>query len=183
MTLQIPDEAARNLRSLVARHMVVFEARPAYQMVEGHRAAIGYDVELAGTHSEAVLHGEEPAPWPGCERCIAVFADLEQIANAVLPPSDRPSRYEVGRFRPSLSYDRKRQSPRVVRPDVILTIEIRHREGFLEPTDPCEDHCLSDITRALRSLGVQEGTWSSAKARYFERQVEEHQDVGASEPR
>lgn len=172
----IPEDVANGLRTLVDRHLAVFEKRPAYQIgPDGKRDEIGYDVELAGTHSEAVLEGREAHPFPGCERCVAVYDDLSQIARAVLPPSDRPSRYEITRFRPGLSYDRKRRpKPTIDRPDVTLTIEIRHRADYFAPIDHCEDQCLHDIIAGLRSLGVQEGTWSPMRARFFHEELEEH---------
>lgn len=136
---------------------------------------------LAGTHSAAVLEGREPHPIPGCERCVAVYRDLDEIAEAVLPLGDRASRYEIRRFDSSLSYDPKRRpKPGIDRPDVRLTIEIRHREDYFAPIDPCEDRCEHEIIAGLRSLGVQEGTWSPATARYFHQQLLER---ASPEPR
>ncbi len=174
-TATIPEEIANPLRELADRHMVVFEARPTYQLVDGERVENGYDVELAGTHSEAVLEGKEPHPTPGCERCRAVARDLEQIAAAVLPRGERASRYEL-HVEPGLTYDPKRRPrPGVDRPDVTLTIEIRHAEKFFAPVDACEDLCLHDIVAGLRSLGVQEATWSPTRARHFRERLAEHQ--------
>src|SRR5262249_6566750 len=145
----------------------------AYSMDSGQRMQIGFDVELCGTHSQGVLDGHEPAPSPGCERCVRVWEHLNEIGRAVLPPEDRQSGYYIERFRPALSYYVKRRPrPNVDRPDVELVIEIRHREGFNREVDPCESRCLQDIVSSLRSLGVQEGTWNEYRAQLFRRDHE-----------
>jgi hypothetical protein len=159
----------QHLRDLVARHKVVFELRPAYEMVGGHRLQVGFDVEVCGTHSQGVLEGHEPQPMPGCERCVAVFRDLVEIAKTSLPPEDRPTGYYIEPFDYSLHYFTKRRpGANRDRPDVMLTIEVRHREGFDREVDPCESRCAQEITGNLRALGVQEGTWSDYRAQVFE---------------
>src|SRR5262249_39247552 len=102
---------------------------------------------------------------PGCQRCVAVWDDLCEIATAVLPPEDRPTGYHVEPFDRSLHYFTKRRpSPTRDRPDVELNIEVRHREGFNREVDPCESRCVQEIIAELRDLGVQEGTWNEHRA-------------------
>lgn len=155
-------------------HKVVFEARPVYAIDDDdRRIQIGFDIEICGTHGQGVLDGHEPQPAPGCERCVAVFQDLVDIARAVLPPEDRPTGYYVEPFDHSLHYFSKRKpAPNRERPDVQLNIEVRHREGFNREVDPCESRCVQEIIAGLRTLGAQEGTWNEYRAQLFDR---EHQ--------
>jgi hypothetical protein len=163
----------KHLRDLVGEHKAVFEVRPAYSVYTGERMQVGFDVELCGTHSQAVLDGHESSPTPGCERCVRVWEDLREIASAALPAEDRPSGYYIEAFQPAISYYTKRRPrPTVDRPDIELVIEIRHRQGFNREVDPCESRCLQDILATLKSLGVQEGTWNEYRAAIFQR---EHQ--------
>ncbi len=159
-----------HLRELVARHKVVYELHPAYAIVGDERRQVGFDVEISGTHGQGVLEGHEPQPAPGCERCLGVFRDLVQIARASLPPEDRPTGYYIEPFDHSLHYFKKRRpSANRDRPDVLLTIEVRHREGFDREVDPCEARCVQDIIASLRTLGAQEGTWNDYRAQLFDR--------------
>lgn len=156
-----------HLRELAERHKVVFEVRPNYA---GKHVQIGFDIELYGTHSEAVLEHREPMPEPGCPRCQEVWNHLDELARAVLPPDDRESDYRVEYFNASLSFDKKRRvHANLDRPDVKLVIEVRHREGYNLPADACETRCVQDMIAALRHLGVQEGSWNEWKAQMFRR--------------
>ena len=158
---------ASQLYDLVERHEVVFEVHPENAIVNGNRLQIGFDVDLYGTHSEAIVEHREPMPVPGCSRCEEVWNDLQQIAASVLPPDDRESTYRIDSFDGTLSFDRKRRQGRFDRPDIRLVIEVRHREEYLRPADACESRCVEDIVAALRRLGVQEGAWNRWKARIF----------------
>jgi hypothetical protein len=166
--LKIDLSVMRRLVDLVQGHKVVYEVHPALSVVTGQSVQVGFDIELYGTHGAAVLEGHEPAPSPGCERCVRVWHDLREVASSVLPPNDRASRYEIVSFDHSLHYDRKRKpTPTIDRPDVRLSIELRHRDVYNLPVDACESLCLDEITAALRSLGVQEKTWSEQRGRIF----------------
>jgi hypothetical protein len=162
----------RRLVELAQEHKAVYEVHPAVSVASGQSVQVGFDIELYGTHGAAVLEGHEPAPSPGCERCVRVWHDLRDVASAVLPPDDRASRYEIVSFDHSLHYDRKRKPrPTIDRPDVKLLIELRHRDVYNRPVDPCESLCLDEIKAALRSLGVQEQTWSDYRAALFLRDL------------
>jgi hypothetical protein len=39
--------------------------------------------------------------------------------------------------------------------------------------NPCESLCLDEITAALRSLGVQEKTWSDYRSKIFSNEFED----------
>lgn len=159
-----------HLRDLVAQHKVVYELRSAYAIVADKRRQVGFDVEICGTHSQGVLEGHEPQPAPGCERCLAVFHDLVEIAKASVPPEDRPTGYYIEPFDHALHYfNKRRPSASQDRPDVMLTVEVRHREGFDREVDPCESRCVQDIIASLRTLGAQEGSWNDYRAQLFNR--------------
>ena len=140
------------LKQLVVRHKVCWEVVPIWNVPRGGgQVKIGFEVDLFGTHD----HPKEP-PLPGCEECHTVFSDLRRIASAVLPPSDRPSRYAIGPYEASIALSPHRH----MRKDVVLAIEIVHRDRFDRDIDDCETRCLHDIETALRALGACSGVWS-----------------------
>jgi hypothetical protein len=152
-----PDSAANTeessfLKQLVTRHQVCWEVMPIWHVPLGGRSVkIGFEVDLFGTHD----HPKHP-PTPGCEECQTVFSDLRRIASAVLPPSDRPSRYVIRPYDASIALSSRRH----MRKDVVLAIEIAHRDGFDRDIDDCETRCLRDIESALQALGACLGDWS-----------------------
>jgi hypothetical protein len=78
--------------------------------------------------------------------------DLRRIALEVVPRDDRPSRTEVGPFRPAL------YESRVVpeSDEVSVTIRLFHRDGYDRPVDVCEERCLKEIRSRLLALGIPE---------------------------
>jgi hypothetical protein len=156
-----------HLYDLVHEHQVVFELRPTNAIVHHERSQIGFDLELYGTHGASVLEHREPMPPPGCARCQSVWDDLHEIADAVLPPDDRQSTYRIEFYDGAVSFDRKRRTNGFDRPDIQLVIEVRHREGYNLPVDAFETRCVQEMIAALRSLGVQECSWSEWKAKVF----------------
>lgn len=116
---------------------------------------IGFEVDLFGTHDHP-----KQQPTPGCDECHEVFTDLHRIATAVLPPSDRESRYVIEPYDVSISFSPRR----TMRKDVSVAIDIIHRGPFDQAIDPCEVHCLHDIEGALRALGACPSAWTSGHA-------------------
>lgn len=155
------DTAAETLESsvlkqLVVHHKVCWEVAPIWHVTPGgRRVKIGFEVDLFGTHD----HPKQP-PSPGCEECHRVFSDLRRIASAVLPPSDRPSGYIIRPYDASIALSSRRH----MRKDVVLTIEIVHRDQFDRDLDECETRCLHDIESALQALGACSGDWSSPRS-------------------
>jgi hypothetical protein len=146
------------LRELVLRYRVTYDIRPAHTALPDRLLTIGYDVELLGTHppGSRVLA-------PGCPLCVEVWRALRRIALAVLPSdTHRISRYELEPFDRALHMD---MGARDHREDVVLPVEVRHKEGYNEPADVCEERCLHEITADLRALGVQSGRWREPDAR------------------
>lgn len=146
-----PDELAA-LKDLVVRHKVCWEVVPIWHIPHpGERMKIGVEVDLYGTHD----HPKRP-PIAGCEECHIVVDDLRRIANAVMPPSDRASRYVIEPYDVSISFSPRRR----MRKDVTVAIDIVHRGPFDRNIDECEVHCLHDIESALRAFGACPGSWS-----------------------
>jgi hypothetical protein len=157
MSLQ-PDKLAR-LRALVNQHKVVYEVHPESSMATGQRLAVGFNIELYAKHSAHDVNLRPPSP--GCDRCVELWEYLQEIGAAVMPPSDRQSRYQIEGFRPALGYDPKRQQGHDRgSPDVELVLTIRHRDEYNADVDACERGCLDEIVASQKSLGVQEGSWS-----------------------
>ncbi|MCI0408644.1 MAG: hypothetical protein L0191_08780, partial [Acidobacteria bacterium] len=77
------------------------------------------------------------------------------IAEAILPPEGRPSRYEMDPYDQSIHHSYARGD----RHDVSLTIRIFHREDFENPLDACQERCLSEMLRRLKELGAGEIRW------------------------
>ena len=152
-----PDSAAVTeessvLKQLVTRHQVCWGVVPIWHVPQGRgKVKIGFEVDLFGTHD----HPTQP-PSPGCEECHTVFSDLRRIAMAVMPPSDRASRYDIEPYDVSLHFSPRRK----MRKDVVVAIDIAHRDRFDRDIDDCEVHCLRDIERALRALGACPDSWS-----------------------
>jgi len=145
------DDVA-SLKELVARHKVCWEVVPIWNVqLGGGQVKTGFEVDLFGTHD----HPRQP-PTPGCDECHTVFSDLSRIANAVLPPSDRLSRYDIEPYDVSLHLSPRRN----MRKDVVVAIDIVHRDCFDGEVDECETHCLHEIESALRTLGACLGVWS-----------------------
>lgn len=140
------------LKQLVVRHKVCWEVVPIWHVpLGGGKVKIGFEVDLFGTHDHP-----KQSPLPGCQECHTVFSDLRRIANAVLPPSDRPSRSVIEPYEASIVLSPRRD----MRKDVVLAIELVHRDRFDRDVDECETRCLRDIESALRALGVCPGIWS-----------------------
>ena len=138
---------------LARKYRAYYSARAAIEWVDGHRLAVGYDLELLGTEES-----HAGASSPGCLTCEAVWKALRQIALASLPEaSERESLWTIDPFDRALHV--APTSERTPRDDVRLTLELRHKGEVFEPVDGCEDACLRDMIAALRALGVQKERW------------------------
>ena len=147
-TLSIDDS---ELKALVQRHQVCFESYPIWNVpLGGGKVAIGYELDLIGTHD----HPQYPAS-PGCEECKPVRRALLAIATAILPPSDRVSRYAMEPFETAIHFSPRRK----MRKDVILVIDIMHRDQFDLPVDECEMRCLREMKEKLKTLGARPDQW------------------------
>ncbi|HEX2917610.1 MAG TPA: hypothetical protein VHN81_03775 [Edaphobacter sp.] len=138
--------AVAELKQLIERHAVRYELWPHYEIADGKRVIVGFDLELYGTHD----HGETRLS-PGCRHCSETFADLRRVAEWILPKERRPSQYEFAPF------DRSLNASAGGRFEVVLPIRIGHRHGFFDPVDDCEERCLKEMQQKLAELGVSCG--------------------------
>lgn len=146
-----PSVDHTDVRDLIQRHKVCFESYPIFHVpLGGGKFAIGYELDLIGTHD----HPRQP-PSPGCDECRSVRRALLIIANAILPPGDRASRYMIEPYEVAIHFSPRRK----MRKDVILAIDIIHRDRFDLPADTCETRCLREMREKLKELGALPERW------------------------
>lgn len=145
-----PNTAILNV--LVEKHAIQYQSWPAYEIVDGERVHVGYDLELCGVHASD-HDGTSTELRPGCGRCLAVWRDLRAVADAVIPPETTGSDYRIRRFDSSWHFDGRMLSGGPIR--VQLIVEIRNRAGGLAPEIDCERRCLERMTEDLRRLAVK----------------------------
>jgi hypothetical protein len=144
-------DASDGIKDLVQRHKVCFESYPIWHVPPGGgKVAIGYELDLIGTHDHP-----QHSPGPGCDECIPVRRALLAIAAAILPPNDRVSRYAMEPFETAIHFSPRRK----MRKDVILAIDIMHRDRFDLPVDECEKRCLREMREKLKELGARPDQW------------------------
>lgn len=142
------------LREIARRHKTCYEVWPEWSTKDGRRITIGFELELCGVNEDAVQNGSHPVA--GCPHCSHTYNELRQIAEWVLPPEERPSRYEIHAFDHALH---QAPSKRQRRSEVVVTIVIMHRRDFNRPVDDCESLCLKEMRQRLSQLGIREDVW------------------------
>ncbi len=153
MTIQHDPFATHDteLKDLVQRHKVCFESYPIWHVpAAGGRIAIGYELDLIGTHD----HPAHP-PAAGCIECRPVFQALTTLAHGIMPPNGRASRYAIEPYDVALHFSPRRK----MRKDVIVAIDIVHRQQFDRSVDECEIHCLAEMKEKLKALGAKPFQW------------------------
>lgn len=140
--------SAGDIKNLIEKHRVCFESWFEYAMVEGVRTHIGYALRLSG------INRHEPGEHsvPGCARCRQTYADLCRIARWILPPDDRASQYRIEPFDSSFHIAKARNH----REEVVVTIQVLHRDQPDCPADECEMRCLKEMREKLKEFGVME---------------------------
>lgn len=141
------SDSIRQLKAIIEKHTVRYQVWPRYEMNDGNRVMVGFDLELHGAHD----HGNTSSS-PGCHLCTETFADLRQIAEWILPKEERPSQYDLAPFDQSLYGSSKGPL------EIVLPIRIQHRHDFFGPVDDCEQRCLKEMEQVLAELGVPRGT-------------------------
>jgi hypothetical protein len=128
-----------------SRH-VHFDVEPEIVVRGSERVKVGFQVHLWAIHPNGAR------AHPGCPKCWSLVEDLRRIAEEVVPAAERPSRTELGPFRPAL------YESRVVAgsDEVCVTIRLIHRDGYDRPIDACQERCLKEIRARLRVLGIRE---------------------------
>ena len=144
------ESTRQRLTGLVERFEVCWEVRSDCYYVKQRIRQVGFQLELTGTHEEGVEH-----PSPGCQHCLNVWQALKEISDWIIPKEIRDSEYNVYPFDQTIRYCKERR----FRPDVSLSIWIRHRSGFDREVDACEVRCLNEMTEKLQQLGARKGKW------------------------
>lgn len=148
------NHSETHLAELVRLYRVCWEVWPEVIVVDYKQRQVGFELELSGAHEFGGRHGD-----PDCPACRQVFLALQAIATYILPPEDRPSKYEVEPYQQGLRYATVRGN----RPDVTLTVKVLHRRGFDQPVDACEVRCLEEMKSRLKQLGACERQWNYAR--------------------
>jgi hypothetical protein len=133
------------LRRLIREHEVCFELLPHYEVNEGAKVQVGFDLTLYGRRSR-LCHAD-----PGCPECFKVYEGLKEVALSAMPPD---ARYEVGPFDASFHLRPENH----FEPQVMLVVEILHGETF-EAVDETERKQANAISEALTLLGAQQRVW------------------------
>lgn len=139
------------LNTFVREHRVCWEVLPELLPVPDEQPLqIGFNLELYGAHA----HGTDP-PRPGCEQCGTILDHLREIAEWILPKTERPSRYEIDVSDNVILYDPVRHN----RSEVTVTIKILHRARLDAPVDACEVFCLHEMQSKLKEIGARYRNW------------------------
>ena len=136
-------DVIKGLKEIIRKHTVRYEVWPHFEINDGKRVMVGFDIELYGTHD----HGATRLS-PGCRLCTETYTDLQRLAEWILPKDQRPTQYEIPAFDQSLHASRGGQF------EVVVPIRIEHRHGFFEPVDACEEQCLNEMLGKLTEIGV-----------------------------
>jgi hypothetical protein len=140
---------AEDIKNLIERHRVCFESWYEYAMTEEVRCHTGYALRLSGVNK----HETDEHPVPGCDFCRQTYNDLCRIARWILPPGDRASKYRIEPFDSSFHFAKTRGH----REEVVVTIQVLHRDETDRAADECELRCLKEMREKLKELGVLEG--------------------------
>jgi len=139
-----------DIRNLIKTHRVCFESWYEYAMVDGVRTHVGYALRLSGVNK----HENGDHSVPGCSYCRQTYLDLCCIASWIQPPNDRASWYRIEPFDASFHVA---PGGRGRRQEVVVTIQVLHRDTPNRPADECEKRCLKEMSEKLKKLGVMEG--------------------------
>ncbi len=136
---------------------MVWEVWPVtFVLKGGGTRQVGYELLLSGAHEH-----DWDRPNPGCEKCLAIFRDLQEVAQWIIPKVERDSQYEIEVFDHAIHYAPERGN----RPDVSLSIKILHRERLERPLDECEAFCLNEMKGKLAHIGAQYRQWRESVSR------------------
>jgi hypothetical protein len=136
------------LKQDVERFEVCWESFPELSGANHQRRAIGFMIELYGTHDRT-----DVVPTAGCIHCIPVLQALLQIAEFVVPDDWRDS-LDALRAHSGIEYAKERGG----RPDVVVAITmIPRREG--DPDANAIARCLAGVKQRLEELGTCERSW------------------------
>ena len=133
------------LRRWIRKHEVCFEILPHYEVHEGAKLQVGFDLTLYGRRRRQCRSD------PGCPHCFKVYEGLKEVALQAIPLGVR---CEIGPFDASFHLRPENR----FEPEVMLVVEILHGATF-EAVDEAERHQAKDVSGALTLLGVQHRVW------------------------
>lgn len=147
--IEIASVTAEEIKNLIEKHRVCFESWYEYEMVGGIRCHTGYALRLSGINNPATSEHAVP----GCLYCQQTYADLLCIAKWILPPDNRESQYKIEPFDSSFHIANTRGH----REEIVVTIQVLHRDDSDRPADECELRCLNEMKGRLKKFGVMDG--------------------------
>lgn len=121
---------------------------PDWALVDGRKVQVGFELELCEACPTAT---ERSSTVSAYQDWAATFDNLKRIARAIVPRGNAVATAQL------LPYDHSlHESPRRgFRPEVTLTIRIRHSNGSDEPVDDCEKSYLRLMEQRLSERGIQ----------------------------
>ena len=144
-----------SVKDLIEKHRVCYEWCNEYDMVNDVRTSIGYSLRLYGCNIKHEVDGGcETEPVPGCPVCRKTYDDLVCVARWILPTEKRESQYKIEPFDSAFHFAPRRG----LREEIVVSIQIVHREDPGLPKDECEGRCLNEMCANLKRLGVLEGS-------------------------
>jgi hypothetical protein len=135
----------QKLRECIRRHKVFWKAWPEFAVWGSERRQVGFRLGLFGTHDRP-----SKSPIAGCPECWKVYRCLHDLALWLLPTEEEESELHISVYDASLIYNGERR-------EILVTIEITHRNGF--DSSACEARCLADIEKTLLRLGAPQDQW------------------------
>lgn len=141
-----PEQETSELVDIARAHHVHFDVEPEVVVRPRERVKVGFEVRLWAVHARGAR------ALPGCAKCRELAADLLRIAEWAAPTGELTTRIEIEPFHAALY-----ESTVVPGADeVAIAIRLIHRDGYDRPIDACEERCLKEIRRRLRTLGIAE---------------------------
>ncbi len=138
------------MRAWIREHRVCWELSPRVEFDQHRCVQVGFDLTLLARHPEALGDG------PGCETCRRHYETLREIALAVVPKDEGPTRCELTPFDASVHL---RPETRWT-PEIELNMAILHRDGTFNGVDEDERRCAAAMEERLRRLGARPRAWS-----------------------
>ncbi len=136
---------ADGLRTWIREHRVCWELSPRFELHLHERVQVGFDLTLLARHPQGLGDG------PGCRTCRRHYETLREIALAVVPKDEGPTRCELTPFDASVHL---RPETRWT-PEIELNMAILHRAGTFNGVDEDERRCAAAMEERLRRLGAR----------------------------
>lgn len=137
------------LQEWVRSHHVTWERQPRYELSDGRKVHVGYDVALFAQHPQP-LHD-----CPGCDECLRIHRSLRDVASAALKDLRPHGGLAVAPYIPTLAMRAESDWA----PEVELDVEV-FQQGPVTESDADEDACIHAMENELRRLGARPNRWA-----------------------